>query len=104
MALLVVLVPSAAGEVSLGSHTAEALARLGVTHVSLARDQHTIAVVLEGWTFDPSQPKAALSALGANEKARTLQPIAQMAVSAAPTKGAAPTPAASPLGVRRREG
>lgn len=87
MALLVLLVPAVRGNVPLGSATVEALARLGVTTVSLARDEHTTAVILEGWAFDPTRPDAAVDALGAAGQARTLQPIAQMAVTAAPNEG-----------------
>jgi hypothetical protein len=87
MALLVVLVPADRGDVPLGSATVEALARLGVTSVSLARDEQTAAVVLEGWAFDPTRPDAALHALGAADGVRALQPVVQMAVSAASKDG-----------------
>jgi len=88
MALLVVLIPADRGDVPLGSATVEALARLGVTSVSLARDEQTAAVVLEGWAFDPTRPDAALRALGAADGVRALQPVVQMAVSTAPKEGA----------------
>jgi hypothetical protein len=87
MAQLVVLVPSDRGEVPLGSDTVAALARLGVTTVSLARDEHTAAVILEGWAFDPTRPDAALEALGAPGQARPLQPILHMAVTTAENEG-----------------
>lgn len=88
MALLVVLVPADQGEVPLGSAAVEALARLGVTSVSLARDEHTAAVILEGWAFDPARADAALTALGTGaDNARTLQPVAQMAVTTAANEG-----------------
>jgi hypothetical protein len=39
---------------------------------------------VQGWAFDPGRPHAALSALGATTgEARALQPIVQMAVTAA---------------------
>jgi len=88
MALLVLLVPAACGDVPFGSSTVEALARLGVTSVSLARDEQTAAVILEGWAFDPARPDAARRALGAaGSKARALQPLVQMAVSTAAIEG-----------------
>jgi hypothetical protein len=88
MALLVVLVPADRGGVPLGSATVEALARLGVTTVSLARDEYTAAVILEGWAFDPNRPDAALEALGTGAgEARTLQPVVQMAVTTAAKEG-----------------
>lgn len=88
MALLVVLLSADEGEVPLGSDSIEALARLGVTTVSLARDEHTAAVILEGWAFDPTRANAALTALGPGaDKARTLQPVVQMAVTTAVNEG-----------------
>jgi hypothetical protein len=84
MALLVVLVPADRTDVSLGTSVVEALARLGVTTVSLARDEQTAAVILEGWAFDAARHDAALAALGSEVgEARTLQPVLQMAVAAA---------------------
>jgi hypothetical protein len=89
MALLVLLVPAVRGNVPLGSATVEALARLGVTSVSLAQDEQTAAVVLEGWAFDPTRADEAAQALAADGEARVLQPVLQMAVStAAVTEGA----------------
>ncbi|HET8821046.1 MAG TPA: hypothetical protein VFM57_05825 [Thermoleophilaceae bacterium] len=87
MAQLVVLVPADRGEIPLGSDTVAELARLGVTTVSLARDEHTSAVILEGWAFDPSRPDAAVDALGAAGQAQTLQPILHMAVTTAAREG-----------------
>jgi len=84
MALLVLLVPAGRGDLPLGPTAVEALARLGVTSVALARDEQTAAVILEGWAFDAARPDAALSALGAAaDDVRALQPVMQMAVSAA---------------------
>jgi len=87
MAQLVLLLP-ADREPSLGARNAAALARLGVTSVSVARDDRTAAVILEGWALDPSQRAEALAALGASdEHARALQPVVQMAVSATTNSG-----------------
>jgi hypothetical protein len=82
MALLVVLVPAEGNYPPINAEAVEALARLGVTTVSLAQDEETIAVILEGWAFDPVAHGAALGALG-GDGARTLQPVLHMAVSAA---------------------
>lgn len=88
MALLVLLVPTARGDVPFGSATVEALAALGITSVTLARDEQTAAVILEGWAFDPARPDAVLRALGAaGSEARALQPVVQMAVSTAANEG-----------------
>jgi hypothetical protein len=82
MAQLVVLISADQDEPSLGARNVEALARLGVTSVSVARDERTAAVVLEGWALDPSQRAEALAALGtSDERARALRPVVQMAVS-----------------------
>jgi len=59
-----------------------ALARLGVTSASLLRDDQTAGLVLEGWAFDPARANEAAHAVaGAHATFRTLQPLAQMAVS-----------------------
>jgi hypothetical protein len=90
MALLVVLVPEAESRTSLDPATVNALAQLGVTSVSLARDDDTTAVVLEGWAFDPTRPDAVLAALGTGGRARALLPIGQLAVATAVTQGGLP--------------
>jgi hypothetical protein len=91
MAQLVLLLPADRDEVSLGPKNVEALACLGVTSVSLARDERTAAVILEGWALDPECHDAALAALGASaETSRALQPVVQMVVSATLTKGGTP--------------
>lgn len=88
MGQLVFLLPTDRANVPIGSAAIEALARLGVTSLSLAADSHTTAIVLEGWAFDPARSRAAIQALGGSpEEARTLQPIVQMAVSAAANQG-----------------
>jgi hypothetical protein len=59
-----------------------ALARLGVTSVSLVGDDETAGLVLEGWAFDPARAHEAASAVtGTPDGARTLRPLAHMAVS-----------------------
>ena len=88
MGLLVVLVPADLEDLTLGAPAVEALARLGVTSVTVARDDRTAAVILEGWAFDPGRSHAAVSAIGATPgEARTLQPIVQLAVTAAVSEG-----------------
>jgi len=88
MAQLVLLISGDQDEPSLCASNVEALARLGVTSVSVARDERTAAVILEGWALDPSQRAEALAALGTSEKhARALQPVVQMAVTATDNPG-----------------
>jgi hypothetical protein len=87
MALLVLLVPSEHSDVLLQPAALEALADLGVTSVALARDERTAAYILEGWAFDPGRDGAAVTALGARAGAAALQPVVEMAVSAAAIEG-----------------
>jgi hypothetical protein len=64
--------------------TLDALARLGVTSVSLVRDEETAALVLEGWAFDPAHSAAAAAkAVGAVPPTRTLRPALHVAVAGA---------------------
>lgn len=84
MAQLVILIPAGSREPSLSAATVNALARLGVTGMSMARDSETVALVLEGWALDPARSGAVLAALEADDaQARALQPVVQMAVSPA---------------------
>ena len=88
MAQLVILVPASDSDVSLNTGAVEALARLGVTAVSMARDRNTVALVFEGWAFDPTRQEAVLSALGAQSiGARALQPVVQMSVNPVTSEG-----------------
>lgn len=84
MAMAVVLFPVSNEVVALQPAALDALARLGVTSVSLVRDDETAGLVLEGWAFDPARAREAASAVtGTCGEARTLQPLVQMAVSSA---------------------
>jgi hypothetical protein len=85
MAMIVVLVPVSEAEPSLQPGTVSELARLGVTSVAVVRDERTLGLVIEGWAFDPSRSgKAAVAAVaGRSSSARTLHPLAEMAVSTA---------------------
>jgi hypothetical protein len=89
MPMLVVLVPASGTEPSLQPATVSELTRLGVTGVDLVRDEQTVGLVLEGWAFDPSRSAdAALAAVGCRRsRARTLQPLLHVAVSALPIPG-----------------
>jgi hypothetical protein len=70
------------GEVAFGPESAERLAALGVSSVSLVRDEESVGVVLEGWAFDPAVSGADATAIlaGANAAVRTLRPVMQLAV------------------------
>jgi hypothetical protein len=82
MPLLVLLIPADERESFLGAKAVEALSRLGVTTVSVARDEESVAVILDGWAFDGQSRQAAIEAIGAGTSARALHPILQMAVAA----------------------
>jgi hypothetical protein len=86
MAILVVLLPASEADSSLQPAAVTRLARLGVTSVALVRDQRTVALVVEGWAFEPSRSaEAVVDALAADgASARTLHPIAELAVSSPP--------------------
>ena len=81
MAKALMLWPAKSG-VRIGSAEATQLAALGVTNVSLLRDAETIAVLLEGWAFDPVRSeRAAAAALGDASRCRVLRPALDVAVS-----------------------
>jgi len=84
VAMMVVLLEPGADDFCLRQEAIAALARLGVTNLALARDEQTVAVVLEGWLFDPDRSAAAAtSAVGSENATRALQPFMNLAVSAA---------------------
>jgi len=75
-------------DVRVGSTAAARLARLGVTSVALLRDDETVAIVLDGWAFDPARSaRAAAAALGDASLCRVLQPALDVAVSSPSTTG-----------------
>ena len=83
--MVLVLFPVSDEEPALQPAALALLARLGVTSVSLLRDEETAGLVLEGWALDPARAgEAARAAAGAREGIRTLQPLMQMAISANP--------------------
>ncbi len=78
MAMLVVLRDARSNLAVLDAATAGRLASLGVTHVTVARDTTTEAIVLEGWAFDVASSAAeATSAIGGDAATRALQPVLQ---------------------------
>ena len=82
--MAVVLFPVSNEVPALQPAALDALARLGVTSVSLVRDEETAGLVLEGWAFDPARAHEAAGAVtGTCDGARTLRPLVQMAVSSA---------------------
>jgi hypothetical protein len=79
---MTVLLLDTADEFSVREDLVAELARLGVTSVALVRDEQTVAIVLEGWLFDPvHSAEAAAEAAGVAHRARALRPVMQLAVS-----------------------
>ena len=85
MATMVVLNDATDGAGSVDAATARKLARLGVTSVTVLGDEGGIAVVLEGWAFDPTVAGADAAAIVScgRGRVRTLHPLLQAAVSTA---------------------
>ncbi|HET7676425.1 MAG TPA: hypothetical protein VFK38_01080 [Candidatus Limnocylindrales bacterium] len=84
MAMVVLLLEGADPGLTLGSDTAERLARLGVTNVVLVRDDRGTGVVLEGWAFDPaSAGDAVAEAIAPGGHIRLLEAVLQVAIAPA---------------------
>ncbi len=85
MAMLIVLMDRDDRQALLTPSHVAALGRLGVASVGLAGDERTLAVVVEGWCFDPvSAADTAHAALGvADREVQTLYQLAHVAVSPA---------------------
>lgn len=86
MAAVLILVSSGHGDLALGPDTLSDLAEIGVTSISLARDDDTLGIVLEGWAFDPERhgSKAADLLIAERSELRLLHVITQMAVTFGP--------------------
>ena len=96
MAMAVLLVEGPERDMALDAAGGADLASLGVTRVGVLRDRTTVAIVLEGWAFDPAQAVMAARALGVEpEGVRVLRSVVEMAVSSssADTGGAPFAPA-----------
>ncbi|HEV3475759.1 MAG TPA: hypothetical protein VG602_10435 [Actinomycetota bacterium] len=82
MAMVVLLLSGGREEISLGPKAASQLAAHGVTRAAVLRDRDAIAVVLEGWAFDPSRSmEAAVEAVLADAECRRLTTVAELSVS-----------------------
>jgi hypothetical protein len=80
------------------------LAGLGVTNLTLLADQVTLAVVLDGWAFDPDSTSAdaLIALLGAEGKPRLLRPLTHMALTPRSTSEPALSPGTHPSSRRSR--
>lgn len=86
MAMMVVLLEGREGEFCLRPELVSELARLGITNLGLVRDNRTVGIVLEGWSFDPARSaEPAKAVVGAG--GRMLHPVMHMAVTAGPEGG-----------------
>jgi hypothetical protein len=65
---------------------AQKLAALGVTSVSVLRDERTTALALEGWAFDPDRSAEAAARVVVDDPAtvRILRPVLESAVHTSP--------------------
>jgi hypothetical protein len=82
MAAVAFLIDAGRRDVDLGPAVADRLARLGITSLALYRDEETLCLVLEGWSFDPSSTASAASAIGLEPEVRLLRPVMETALRA----------------------
>jgi hypothetical protein len=82
----VVLREETEGECCLRPERISELARLGITNLGLVRDQQTVGIVLEGWSFDPASSAETATAVVA-AGGRMLHPVMHMAVTTAGPEG-----------------
>ena len=82
MGVLVLLVANRDPGAEIGPAVAQQLAALGVTNLSVLRDEQTTAVALEGWAFDPTRSAEAAARAVAVDRAcvRVLRPVIESAV------------------------
>jgi hypothetical protein len=80
--MLIVLLEAPSNIAVLDVATVNRLASLGVTHITIARDRATEAIVLEGWAFDIANCAADASTLVAGTaRHRSLQPVLQTLIT-----------------------
>jgi hypothetical protein len=79
---MAMLLLAADADISLGPDTTASLARLGITRAVLLGDGDQVAVVLEGWAFDPGRfaAEVAESIAGGSTPTRVLRSLADVAV------------------------
>jgi hypothetical protein len=95
MAMLVLLLEDGGGMTSLDASTAGRLGDLGITNVSVLRDESTVAVVLDGWAFDPAL--SAVEASAAFGGARPIFPVLQTVLSPNATRHLPPVTEQTPV-------
>jgi hypothetical protein len=79
----VLMLLSATADLRIGAAVVSRLSALGVTSVALLRDDESVGVLLDGWSFDPGRSAAAAAAvLGAEPDSRILFPMLEVGVEA----------------------
>lgn len=79
MTMLVLIFDANRSEAGIDAGAAAALASLGITHVAVARDETTEAVVLDGWAFDAaSSADEVRSIVSGPSTTKTLRSVLQM--------------------------
>lgn len=82
MAMVVLLLSARQEEISLGAEAAARLAAEGITRAAVLRDSDDVAVLLEGWAFDPSRSiDAAVDALVGKGECRRLRAVAEISIT-----------------------
>jgi len=80
--VIAVLMLPADADISLGPETSARLSRFGITHAALLADHDQVAVVLEGWAFDPERSAAAVADVVAERSSlRVLRCLMEVAVA-----------------------
>lgn len=82
MGVLVLLVANQDPAAEVGPAVVQRLAALGVTDLSVLRDEQTTAVTLAGWAFDPnrSAEAAARAVSDGRGVVRVLRPVLESAI------------------------
>lgn len=88
MGVLVLLVANGEPAAEVGPAVVEQLARLGVTDLSVLRDQQTTAVSLAGWAFDPARSADAAARAIADDggAVQVLRPVLESAIHRLPSE------------------
>ncbi len=86
MTVLVVMIDALEPEAGLDVKSAERLADLGISHVTIVRDHRVQAVILDGWAFDAySSGVEARSIVAGDSPSSVLLPVFQTVLSQRPT-------------------
>lgn len=86
MGVLVLLVANQDPAAAMGASVVQRLAALGVTEMSVLRDEDTTAVTLAGWAFDPNRSADAAARAVSNGRGvvRVLRPVLESAIHRLP--------------------